>query len=263
MLRSFDHAGYYETRLILMLVVLGVAGCFAVRKRDFRYLVMFASGAVFQAWMEYSLQRSSLRGANYSLSVFGLTLSPLLRQIFQGCVEGGTLSVMAFWFVDLRGALNGKGPDFRVYLSVCALIVVLATVVGWLSVGQPISSPRPMFTTSRVLMIGAYILGSVLLCWWRGGLRQLGYFYLGLLIYIVLTFEPLHAMAARYIGVRAADGQVVKASFPLQIMIMSLSHVWEVAGGKIHYFAIPFAVGLLRLRGGSHGSNEGIPLPGL
>lgn len=51
MLRSFDHAGYYETRLILMAAGLAVAVWFAARRRDFRYTVVFASGVFFQAVM--------------------------------------------------------------------------------------------------------------------------------------------------------------------------------------------------------------------
>ena len=83
-------------------------------------------------------------------------------------------------------------------------------------------------------------------------MRQLGYFYLGLLIYVVLTFETLHIFGARYIGVRAADGQLVAASGLVQLSVMFLSHLWEVAGGKLHYFAVPFALGLLKLKEARH-----------
>jgi hypothetical protein len=106
-----------------------------------------------------------------------------------------------------------------------------------------------MFTSSGLVTISIYISVSLLLCWWRGGLRYLGYFYLGLLIYVFLTFETLHIFGARYIGVRGADGQMTAASLPLQIGVMFASHLWEVAGGKVHYFAVPFALGLLKLKG--------------
>src|SRR5262249_27707914 len=118
--------------------------------------------------------------------------------------------------------------------------------------GKPISSPRPMFTATSTILIAAYITISILLCWWKGGLRYLGYFYLGLLIYVFLTFETLHIFGARYIGARAADGQFVAAPFPAQIIVMFISHLWEVAGGKVHYFAVPLALGLLTNREGKH-----------
>ncbi len=258
MLRSFDHAGYYETRLILVFATLVLSLWFAERKRDPRYLIMFASGVIFQAWMEYSLQRNSLRGAGYSLSVFGATLPALLRPIFQGFAEGGVLSVMAFWFVDLRTDQSRRRAYTRVYWAVYALIVTLATLVGIMSVNEPITSPRPMFIGSRATIIGIYVGGSILLCWWRGGLKYLGYFYVGLVIYITLTFEPLHILGARYIGVREGE-QVVTASFAMQVLIMGLSHLWEVAGGKVHYFAVPFALGLVKIRGGSDGRYENVP----
>jgi hypothetical protein len=78
------------------------------------------------------------------------------------------------------------------------------------------------------------------------------------MIYIILTFEPLHILGARYVGLRAGD-QVVTAPFAMQVLIMGLSHLWEVAGGKVHYFAVPFALGLVKIRGGSNGRYESVP----
>lgn len=266
MLRSFDHAGYYETRLILMIVGIAVALYFAARRRDYRYLVMFASGVFFQAVLEHLLQRGGMRGANYSLSVFGVTLAGPLGRIYQGCVEGGILSLMGFWFVALRTDEMDAGERrarWRAYLAVCVLIVALASVVGALAASRPISSPRPMFTRSALISIAVYILISLLLCWWKGGLRYLAYFYLGLVVYVFLTFETLHVFGARYIGVRAADGQIVAAPGLAQVVVMFISHLWEVAGGKLHYFAVPFALGLLKFKGGKYGSDERVPVSGL
>jgi PPOX class probable F420-dependent enzyme len=45
--RSFDHACYYETRLILVAVAVGMAAYRALRGRNYRYLVMFCSGVFF------------------------------------------------------------------------------------------------------------------------------------------------------------------------------------------------------------------------
>lgn len=249
MLRSFDHAGYYETRLLLAVIGLAVALYFALRQRDSRLLVMFVSGVVFQAVLETLLQSRGLRGAGYSLSVFGVALPAAAGRIFQGVVEGGILSLMAGWFVLLRSERSRKYSAWQAYLVVCALIVVLASLVGWLAAGKPISSPRPMFLLSSTLTIAAYIAVSVLLCWWKGGLRYLGYCYLGLVIYVFLTFEPLHLFGARYIGERGADGQFTAVGFPMQYLVMFVSHLWEVAGGKVHYFAIPFVLGLIKFNG--------------
>lgn len=248
MLRSFDHAGYYETRLILMLVGIGVALYFAARRRDFRYLTLFASGVFFQAALEYSLRSMALRGAGYSLSVFGVTLSPLAAILLQGCAEGGILALMAFWYLALRTDPGRTVADWRPYLAVCGLIVVLAAIVGWMARGLPITSPRPMFGRQSLIQVSLTILLAILLAWWRGGLRYLGIFYIGLLIYVFLTFETLHIFGARYIGVRDAAGAFAAASAIPQVLVMLLSHAFEVAGGKIHYFAVPFALGLVKFR---------------
>jgi hypothetical protein len=79
MVRSFDHAGYCEARLVLMVVGLLVAGWRAGRG-DRCYLVMFFSGVFFQALLECVIMLLALRGAAYRLSVFGVTLRT--RRIF-------------------------------------------------------------------------------------------------------------------------------------------------------------------------------------
>ena len=246
MLRSFDHAGYYETRLILMVIGLVVACWFALRRRDYRYAVMFACGLIFQGLMEYRLQSSGMRGTSYNLSVFGYALPSFLGILFQGCVEGGILSLMAFWFTDLHVDSDRNRQDRKVFWMICGLIVVLAAFVGLMAAGRPISSPRPMFSRSSTFNIGAYVILSIIVCAFRGGLRYLGYFYLGLLLYVFLTFETLHIFGARFIGVRGADGQFAHAAMPWQILIMVVSHFWEVAGAKLHYFAAPFLLGLVK-----------------
>lgn len=76
MIRTFDHAGYYETRLILMAISLAVACYFAYYKRDRRFLLMFASGAVLQMIIEYVLQFGGLRSGVHTISIFGARISP-------------------------------------------------------------------------------------------------------------------------------------------------------------------------------------------
>src|SRR5690348_8187876 len=95
MLRRFDHGGYYETRLIMMLVALGIALYALRRRQDSRYLVMFASGVIFQGLLEFTLQAMGLRGAGYHFSVFGIRMSGVAANLFQGLAEGGIFAVMA------------------------------------------------------------------------------------------------------------------------------------------------------------------------
>jgi hypothetical protein len=245
MLRSFDHAGYYETRLILMFVAIGLAYHALRRKQDSRYMVMLISGVFFQALMEYILQVTGMRGPGYHFSVFGISMSGIGANLFQGFAEGAIFSVMAFWFVDLKTSGN-PAASRTAYLSVLALIVVLSCVVGYLSRGRPVTSPRPMFGVVTVFWLLSTAGPAIVLASWRRGLRYLGYFYIGLFIYSVVTFEPLHILEARYIGQRSPSGAFVASAMPAQMLIMLCSHLIEVAAQKMHYFAVPFAMGLIR-----------------
>jgi len=244
MLRSFDHAGYYETRSVLMILAIVVAIVFLRKRGDNRYLVMLISGVFWQAAMEYYLQINGLRGAGYSLSVFGMKLTGIAANIFQGFAEGGILSLMAFWFVDLRS--GGKRRESRnAYLALCALIIVLACFVGVVAAGRPISSPRPMFSTVGVVRLSVTAVPALLLIAWKRAWRELGLFYVGLLIYVLITFEPMQILGARYIGERGPDGKFFAAPSAPQFAVMMASNLFEVVGGKIHYFAVPLALGLL------------------
>jgi hypothetical protein len=249
MIRSFDHAGYYETRLILMIVGLLVAGVRAARG-DRRYLVMFMSGVVFQALLELLIMALGLRGRGYRLSVFNVTLSPAVAFLFQGCAEGGILTLMSFWFADMLLGSRSERPAWTAYLATCALIVALASFVGWYAGGKPISSPRPMFASSGILVNDAIITSSLLLTWLAGGkdgFRYLGYWYLGAVVYYVLNFEPMHLLGARLIATRTSDGQYVAASLTAQAVVMAWAGMVEFAAGKLHYFMVPYALGLIRL----------------
>lgn len=244
MLRSFDHAGYYETRLILTAIAVAVALFFQIKRGDNRYLVILISGVFWQALMEYFLQSRGLRGSSYALTVFGVQLSGLAANVFQGCAEGGILSLMAFWFVDLVTGGNREGSR-KAYFAVCALIIVLACLVGYLASGRPLTSTRPMFGGNSYIWRLSTTVPALILMIWKRGLRYLWYFYVGLLLYVLITFEPLHVFGARYIGVKDAQG-FTSAPFWAQIGVMMYSHLVEVAGGKIHYFAVPYALGLIK-----------------
>jgi hypothetical protein len=251
MARSFDHAGYYETRLVLMVVGLLVAGWRAARG-DYRYLVMFASGVIFQALLEGLISLLGLRGAGYRLSVFGVTLHPAAAFVLQGCAEGGILTLMSFWFADLVLSNEALGPRWLAYVAVCALIFALASFVGWYAGGRPITSPRPMFASSGILVNDTIIATGLVLIWLAGGsdgFRCMGWWFLGAVVYSLLNFEPMHVLGARYIAIKSPQGQYVAAPLPAQATVMAWAHVVEFAAGKLHYFVVPYILGLIRFPG--------------
>jgi hypothetical protein len=251
MVRSFDHAGYYETRLVLMVVGLFVAGQRAARG-DRRYLIMFTSGVVFQALLEGLIMALGLRGTGYRLSVFGVTLAPAVALLFQGCTEGGILTLVSFWFADLILNQGPERPSWPPYLVVCGLIVALASFVGWYASRAAITSPRPMFASSGILVNDTIITTSLVLIWLKGGsdgFHCMGWWFLGALVYSLLNFEPMHLLGARYIATRTPESQYAPAAMPAQALVMAWAHVVEFSAGKLHYFVIPYILGLVRFPG--------------
>jgi hypothetical protein len=247
MLRTIDQAAYYETRLILMALSLAIAGYFLYYKRDRRYLLMFLSGALFMTIGEYFLQSSGFRGAGYSFSIFGYTPPRVIGPIIQGITEGGACSLLAFWFADLRST-HKRQIQWLAFFFVCVIIVILAFIAGLGSRHLPVSSIRPMFATSSIVLTTTIIFASLLIAWRLNALSELANFYGGLLLFTFLNLEPLQLTWARYIGVYSGL-QTIPVSMPLQIVMMMLSHIFESAGGRLHYFIIPFAFGLVTLRG--------------
>jgi hypothetical protein len=246
--RTFDHAGYYETRAVLLVLALAVVLYYAVRRGEFNHLVIFASGVFWQGLLEYRLISSGLRGPNCSLSVFGLELPGSVSWIFQGLAEGGLLALMAFLFVDAFVWNRDDRPRRSLYFALCALILALATLVGVLAQGQPISSPRPMINPSSAWGGVFWIWLSLVLVWFKGGdtFRNLGYWYGGLVIYVLLTFEPLHLLGARYVSFKTESGFVPAPGWDGWSWML-YSHFYEVCATKIHYFALPAVFGLFRL----------------
>jgi hypothetical protein len=247
--RSFDHAGYYETRALLMLVGLAVSLYFWIRRGDANYLVMFLSGVFFQGLMEYRLITGGLRGPDYSLSVFGLQLPGRVSWIFQGFAEGGILAMMGYMYLDAFELNLEDRSRRKLWAGLCLLIVALATLVGFLAQGQPVSSARPMFSPESMFFGIAWIVVALVLLWFKGGngFRLFGYWYAGLAIYVLLTFEPLHLLGARYVSFRDASGAFVPAAGWDGWRWIFWSHFYEVAGTKIYYFIAPFVFGLLRV----------------
>jgi hypothetical protein len=259
MARTFDHAGYYETRLLLALVAIAVATWFLRTANDRNYWIMLISGVFFQGTMEWSLGIFGLRGPDYSLTVFGLELQGIAANLLQGIAEGGILCMMSYWLLDVVRRPREE-RSWRPYLGVCALIVVLASVVGYLSRGQEITSPRPMAGLSTATLIFNFVLLAALVaCWIKGAdaFHYLGLWFAGCFVYVVITFSTLQLWGARFIAERAADGSLVAASVGEQFWYMLYSHLLEVVVGKIHYFAFPFALGLMTIaRRGSSGDGS-------
>jgi hypothetical protein len=234
MTRSFDHAGYYETRLVLMVLCIAIALYFLRTRRDPRYLLMFFNGAFWQASMELTLKLFGLRGAGFSISVFGLDLPPAFTWVFQGLAEGGVLCMMSFWFLY--------------YAGVCALVVLLSCIVGVLALGEELSSQRPMFAPLSVVLTAFVIMISLTIVALKGksSFRYLSIYFVGCFLFFILKRQPVHLLGARYIAESAADGGFAVASLGKQFWLMLYSHI-NVTAGKIHYFVIPYALGLLNL----------------
>lgn len=254
MIRTFDHAGYYETRLILMAISLAVACYYAYYKPDRRFLFMFVFGAVMQTIVEYVLQIGGLREGASAIQVFGARIPTWLGPFIQGVTDGGSFAMFAFWLADLRSA-HTRFKRWIPLIALSAVIVALSFIAGWAARNQPISSARPMFASLPIFAVTSVIFISLLIAWWKNALPSLANYYAGLLIFAILNYEPLHLMGARYIGMipPLSTGltnslSFVPAPMPYQVVAMLLSHLYEAAGGKLHYFIIPLALGLVSLK---------------
>lgn len=246
MLRNFDQAGYYETRLILAVISLAVAAYFIYYKRDRRYLLIFGSGILLHLLMEYWLRLRGLRDGEPAISFFGLIVPAGLAALVQGVFEGGVVSLFAFWFADLRSA-QARRKEWWPFYALCGLVVVLSFVVGIASRGHAITSARPIFDSPPIFVTTAIIFICLVIAWRKDDISSLAGFFAGLLLFAVLNFEPMHVMGARYIGIPNGN-PFITAPWPLQIVLMFLSHVFEASGSKLHYFMLPYAFGLIALR---------------
>jgi len=250
MIRTFDHAGFYETRLILMAISLVVACYFAYYRPDRRFLLMFVSGAVLQTLTEYGLLFGGLRAGTHTISIFGERIPLLIGPVVQGFTEGGPLAMFAFWFADLRSS-HAKVKHWLPLIGLSVVIAALSFAAGSVARNQPITSARPMFATLPIFTVTAIIFVSLFIAWRKDALPGLANYYAGILIFAVLSYEPLHLMGARYIGVMSDlqnGARFAAAPMPAQAAAMLLSHLYEAAGGKLHYFIIPLALGLVSLR---------------
>lgn len=245
MARTFDYAGYYETRLIIGLAAIAYA-LWRWRGGDRGFLIAFFSGVVFQGLMEWVLQNAGLRG-HYTLGLFGIDLSGISANLLQGVLEGGPLSLMGFWVYRLFAHGHPSKREISHYLFALVGIFALAVVVSLAARGQPLTSIRPMSWRGDLLWDVILIAAITLPLIFRGfaGLRALFLFFCGVLIYAIVTFAPMQISLVRYIAVNAA-GQ--PAELIDQVRWMAYSLVVEVAAGKLHYFAAPLVLGLFDRR---------------
>lgn len=242
LVRSFDFGGYYETRLLLALVALGVA-LWRLHEGDRRFLIVFAAGVVFQGLLEWQLALMGMRGAGFSIGLFGVTLSGLPAHLLQGFLEGGPLALAGWWFADMVMRRASKSAWLG-YAGFLALVVMLALVVVWRSQGAPASSVRPIFAQNVLTLI--VVVSSIALAALRGrgGLRALALWCAGVMIYLIWNFTPLQIGGVRQIAEAGPGGWVI-ADWWSQVWVMGLSFVWEVMAGKMHYIAVPIALGLI------------------
>jgi hypothetical protein len=245
MLRNFDQAGYYETRLILMVISLAVAAYFLYYKQDRRFLLMFGIGVAMNVFGKFGSVVGELN-AVAPVRFFGLALSPIPSLIFQGMFEGGIVSLFAFWYADLRSS-SAKPKEWRPFWGLSAVIVVMAFVVGIVSRGRQVTWSRAVFAPYLVLVVTVIIFLSLMIAWRKDDLSSLASFFAGLLLFVFLNYEPMHLMGARFIGEPALP-QPVAAGGMSQILVMFLSNIFEAAGGKLHYFMLPYALGWVELR---------------
>jgi hypothetical protein len=168
--------------------------------------------------------------------------------LVQGIFEGGVHGLMGYWFLD---AYVNRGSDqeggWKLYLGPLAIVLVLSFIVGVLNQGQPITSIRPMFKPGPILAMFYVTFITLVIAGLKGGIifRLICVYFIGTLIYSLVNLEPLHPLGVRYIGYGLPGSDVQTMPPVRQMFIMMYSHLWEIAGSRLHYFVIPYVLGLL------------------
>ena len=257
MVRTFDMAGYYETRLLLTLVALAFA-LFMLRRGDRRFLIAYLLGVVLQGLLEWLLSVLGLRGP-FQMRFFGLPFGGLAASGLQGFVEGGPLALMGFWFgtlfSGLRRAMAAPLPaaGWGSYAAGLGLVLLMALATVLIASPAAVTSARPMIAPTAGwvdwLFPGLAAASFLLVALTRGreGVRLLAYCVVGVFIYAIAVFEPLHLAGLRYVGYREGEA-FVAAPLQSQVLWMFYSLSVEVALFKVYYFAVPIALGLFDIR---------------
>lgn len=242
--RTIDHAVYFETRLVLLFALLGLAIFQQLSRRENRYLVILLSSVVMTALVEYLFMAVGLRGPGYAISLFGHTLPHLLVPPALGLLDGSTYGVMALWFADLRMSRAGA-REWLGYLAFTLLVLGLSVFTGMQTHELPITGARAVFGAFPIAIITTIIFFSLLIAWKREALPFLANFYAGLILFSVVNLEPLHLLGSRYVG-QSIDLRIVAAPLKWQVIIMPLSHIYESSGGRLHLLTVALAFGLIR-----------------
>lgn len=253
MLRNFDQTGYYETRLILMIVSLAVASYFFYYKQDRRFLIMFGMGVGLSVLGKFLATGTELNSVA-PVTIFNLTLPVFPSLICQGVFEGSIAGVFAFWYADLRSA-RAQRDEWKLFYALCGVVLAMSFVVGIASRGHAVTWERSIFAPYLVLGITLIIFVSLMIAWRKDDISSLASYFAGLLLFVFLNYEPMHLLGARYIGEQTIAGPVA-AGAGAQIIVMLLSHIFEAAGGKLHYFMLPYALGWVALREREERSRE-------
>lgn len=252
--RSFDHAGFYETRFVLMVVALLASLYFLRFHRDPRYVFLFSSGAVFQTLVEASYACLGLRGPDHAITLFGVKMEGASKVLMQGLTEGGVLAVMSFWFADLVASPHRRKQTLEAFILICSVMLGMSVVVGFRAAGAEVTSARPMFGPYAMLTTLLAMAAAVELASMRdGGRRALMQFCGGLILFSVLTFAPLNITQAQFIAPAATKASPAALPAAFQALLFIWTHLIEDGAAKMCCFAVPFALGMVDL-----GSQRGL-----
>jgi hypothetical protein len=252
MVRSFDEAGYFETRVILMMLALAISLFFALKKDDNNYIVIFISATIFFGIVELILFSLGMRAEGWTVTVFGVTIPTFLTWLFQGLGEGAVYGVSGFLFLDMYLKRDDES-EFKLrrnlFIGLMIVVFICAIIVGILGSSKPITSVRPMFGLVATLYLSLVIIISFVLAKFvaaEGFLKKLGYYLIGSFIFIVINLEPMHILGTRYIGV-LNNGNVTYADPVYQVLIMLISYLIEIVIPRAHYLVVPVVLGLIKL----------------
>ena len=252
MVRSFDEAGYFETRVLLMLIALAISLFFAFKKEDNNYIVIFISSTIFFGIVELILSSLGMRAESWTVMVFGVVIPTYLTWLFQGLGEGAIYGVSGFLFLDMYLKRDDE-KEFKLrrnlFIITMIIVFICSIIVGILGSTKPITSVRPMFGVVAILYLSLVIiisLGLAKFVAFEGFLKDLKNYLIGSFIFIVVNLEPMHILGTRYIGV-LTNGNVTYADPIYQVLIMLLSYLIEIVIPRAHYLVIPVVLGLIKL----------------
>ena len=253
MVRSFDEAGYYETRVILMILALFIALFFYFKKDDRNYIIIFISSTIFFGIVELIMFSLGMRAEAWRLIVFGVEIPTSISWLFQGLGEGAPYGVAGFLLLDMY-LKHDIASEFKLrrnlFLFDMIIVFLCGIIVGILARNNPITSVRSMFGVVTILYLSLVIIISLLLAKFlcgEGFMKYLGYYLIGSFIFIVVNLEPMHILGARYIGVVQPNGNIIYADPIYQVVIMLYSYVIEITIPRAHYLAVPVALKIMKL----------------